>query len=287
MDYNEFNALLKLLSDPDDFVSNSAKQKLIMDFDNIYDKFNKAVELSDNELFVEKANSLYTEYNFLKTKKNLENWVNSADKDFLKGIYYLNRFFNPAIEFSALTNFFENLKRKFIFDIKNLSPIEQIRLLNFVLFKNSNIKVILDNETIDNNLITSLLNHKKASPALVTIIYFILAKKLDIPLYLISGKNILMLAYFLNESNSNAQKYYFHKKIHYNFFVNPPDRGYIYTNEEIKFILNKFNIKSTNDFTIITPTLLLKMLINKFIILAHRNNSFYLNYLIEIQKIFL
>lgn len=287
MNDNEFNALLKLLSDPDDFVSDSARQKLIMNFDNIHDKFNEAVEISDNETFVNKANNLYTEYNFLKTQKDLKSWINSPEKDFLKGIFYLTRFFNPEIEYNVITNFFENLRRKFIFDVKNLSPIEQIRLLNFVLFKDSNLKVIFDNETINNNLISSVLNHKKANPTLITIIYFLIAKKLDIPLYLISGKNIILLAYFLNENNSDTQKYYFHKKINFNFFVNPPDIGYIYTNEEIKFILEKFNIKSTNEFTIVTPTRLIKLLINKFILLAQRNKSIYLDYLIQIQKIFL
>jgi len=265
----ELNALLKLLSDSDDFVSETARQKLLDDFDNIHDKFNTAVDLSDNEDFIERANDIYIEYNYLKTKKDLKKWVNCADKDFLKGIYILNRFFSPGIELRSIINFIDNFKRKFHFDVKNLSPIEQVRLLNFAIFKDARIKVIFDKETINNSLITNILNNKKATPTLITIFYFLLAKKLDIPF----------------ENTATAQKFYFQNKISYNFFVNVPDRGYIYTNDEIKFVLEKFKIKTIDDFMIMTPSYLLKILINKFMVLAKAEKSFYYEYLLEIQGV--
>ncbi len=286
MEENELNALLKLLSDDDEYVSGMARTKLLSEFEQIEDDFNQAIASSADEGFIEKAYDVYSEYNFLRTKNELEKWINSSSKDFIKGIYIINKLYNPDLEQQSIYNLIDRLKRKFIFDVKNLSPIEQIRALNFVFFKENNFKIIFEPQTATNSLITSILSHKKASPILITIVYFLLAKKLDIPLYLIYSREILLLGYFLNASDAQTQKHYLSKNINYSFFVNVSDRGYIYTNQEIKIVLTKYKIKSTNDFFIVTPTRLVNILINKLIVLSLREKNVEMHkYLVELQKL--
>ncbi len=288
MENNELNALLKLLSDPDEFVSESARKRLINEFEHIQDKFNEAIADSDNEFFIEKANDLYAEYNFSRTKKDLLKWLNSKERSFIKGYHIINRFFDTEIELQNIQNFIDKLKRKITFDVQNLSPIEQIRALNFIFFKEYKIRIIYNDEEIKNNLFSSVIHQKKASPFLISFLYFLLAKKLDIPLYLIQNKNIILLAYFQNAPDAYSQKYYLQRKINYSFFVNAPDRGYIYTNDEIKFIIDKYKIKSIDDFTIVTAAQLVKIMINKFILMSRRENRKEIySYLIDLQRVLL
>lgn len=286
MKEKELNALLKLLTDPDDYISEVARKEIITNFDSIQSQFKNALQSSSDTEFIDIANEIYFEYNFLKVKNDFKNWLADADKDFFKGIFILNKLFTPNLEFNNVVNFITNIKRKFYHDVKNLSPIEQIRFLNFIIFKDLKINVVYSNEVLNSNLFSTLIDEKKASPTLITLLYFLLARRLDIPLYLIFSKNIILLAYFMNENSTKSQKLFSHKKINYSFFVNVPDRGYIYTSEDIKFVLRKFNIKSTNEFYILTPTNLLKNLVNKFIVLSQNEKNISSDYLLQIKELF-
>jgi len=285
MNDNELNALIKLLSDPDDFVSETARRKIINEFDEIQLKFNDAVKKSDDSSLIHRANSINSEYNFIKTKTDLINWKKSNDKSFVRGIFLISRFYNSNIKIEDIYNFLDNFKRKIDFDIKNLSPIEQVRVLNFLVFKEYNYKVNFQDERVEDYLYTGKTNLEK-SPFAITFIYFILAKRLDIPLYMIYNRNIFLLAYFHNSPDIETQKFYFNKKINYRFFVNVPNKGYIFTNDEFKYTIEKHKIKSINEFIILTPNEFLKLLVGNLLYIERKKEDLTVfNYLMEFKKV--
>ena len=149
MNDNELNALFKLLADSDEFVSKSARKKLFDEFEEISNKIAVAISNSDDEYFQEKASEIIQEYNFKKIQSDLHKWKYSEDVDLLKGLYLLAKFIDAELNFQTVFNYFDKLKRASNVDTDNLTPIEQIRLLNFILFKTNKFKVNFDEAIIE------------------------------------------------------------------------------------------------------------------------------------------
>lgn len=283
MDDSELNALIKLLSDPDEFVSESAKKKLIDEFDHIQHKFSEVIADSENILLVQRGNEIIREYHFIRAINELKKWKNSKTKDLIKGIVIISKIFSPELEYQEIYGFFESIRRNLTFDIKNLSPIEQIRFLNNILFKEYKFKVLLNVNNFENFLISEALKTKKFSPLIITIIYYLTAKRLDIPIVIVRNKEIMLLSYLnkLDDNNKFEEK----NKENYYFFVNPVDKGYIFRFEELKYSIKEKNIKSADDFTSTNHSDILKLVIGKLIMVARNKNLLeIMDYLVMLHK---
>ncbi|MBN2890709.1 MAG: hypothetical protein JXL97_02480 [Bacteroidales bacterium] len=289
MNEKELNALFKLLADSDEYISQSARNKLFDEFENIEAKIVDAISDSDDIVFQFKAKELIQDYNFNRVKSSLYKWKSSDEVDLLKGIYYLTNFFYSDVDFQTIFNYFDKLKRGITVDVSNLTPIEQVRLLNFIFYKTNNFKVNFDESRIDTHMINRAFDDKKTSAFLMTVIYYILAKKLGIPLYMVKNKNILLLAYFKNESSSTKDFTNTPKLIFYEFFVNPSDRGFLLTHEDIKRSMSNQANKLNKTFTIVTATEIISILIDKLIFASKKQKEQkienYLSNLKETMKI--
>ncbi len=284
MNDSEFNALLKLLSDPDEFVSESAKKKLIDEFDNIEKKFNEIIADSNNNSFIEKANEISREYYFLSTKKELYDWKKQKNKDLLRGLYIITKIFKNNLDYQQIYNFFENIKRKLYFNIDNYSPLEQIRTINALLFKELKTKITFKEENFNSLFIDYFLKNKKTSAFLITIIYYIIAQKLDIPIIWIRNQEINLLTLTTNPISHTQERFLY--QIDYQFFINPSDKGYIFTYEEFKYSLNTKDNKRIENFIITNNSEILKIFISHLMIVAKKNNLLnIMDYLVILHKI--
>lgn len=285
MKENELKALFKLLADSDEFVSESARNKLFEEFESIETKIAEAIAVSDDFDFQMKANALIQDYNFHRIQTSLYKWKYSENVDLMKGLFYVTKFFYPDLDFQDFFNFFDRLKRNICTDVENLTPIEQIRLLNFILYKSNNFKVNFDESQLDAHMINKAFKDKKTSAFLMTIIYYIFAKKLDVPLYLVKNKNILLLAYFKNESTNSSDFTKIPKKIVYEFYVNPSDRGFLLTHEDIRRSLNNKDNKLNKDFTIVTATEIVAILLDKLIFASKKQKQKEVeDYMVDLRK---
>lgn len=283
MDDSELNALIKLLSDPDEFVSESVKKKLIDEFDHIQHKFSEAIADSENNLLVQRGNEIIREYHFIRAINELKKWKNSKSKDLIKGIVIISKIFSPELEYQEIYSFFESIRRNLTFDIKNLSPIEQIRFLNNILFKQYKFKVLLNVNNFENFLISESLKTKNFSPLIITVIYYLTAKRLDIPIVIVKNKEIILLSYLnkLDDNNKFEEK----SKENYYFFVNPADKGYVFRFEELKYSIKEKNINSADDFTTTDHSDILKLIIGKLIMVARNKNLLeIMDYLVMLHK---
>jgi hypothetical protein len=286
MQESEFNALLKLLSDPDEFVSGSARKKLISEFDNIQDKFTTAIAESENDFFVKKATEIVREYTFKNLQKDIKQWLKSDKQDILMGLLKISRLFDVEFNQEDTLNFFENLRRRLQFDISNLSPIEQIRVLNAILFKEYKFTVVPNTNEYQHYVLHLSVKNKKTSPLLMTIIYYLAAKKLQIPLHILKYNDIHLISYFVDNPDADVESFNLKKKIDHFFFVNPSDKGFIFTSENIKYSLHKHKINNIYDFQPVTSKNLLIMILNKLIFIARKNAETDLqDFLFKLQKI--
>jgi len=270
MDDSELNALIKLLSDPDKFVFESAKQKLIDEFEFIQKKFSEAIAESEDDILVQKGNEIITEYHFINAIKELKKWNNSKSKDLIKGIVIISKIFAPELEYHDIFNFFENIRRKLNFDLKNLSPIEHIRLINSILFKENKFKVLQKVSKFEHFLLNKSLDKASFSPIIIAIVYYLIAKRLDIPLSIVRNKNVILLSYLskIEDTEIDINKYDQTTKHNHYFFINPADKGYIFNLEDLKFSLKKRKIIFAGELIYTDHSDILKLLIGKMIMIA-------------------
>ncbi len=269
MDTKEINALFKLLADSDEFVALSARSKLFDEFESIEKNLTEAIDTSDDLTFQNNAKQLIDDYNFKRTLKNIYNWRASEKVELFKGLFYICKFFKPQLEFKTFFGFFDTIKRSIYVNIENLSPIEQIRALNFIFYKVYNFKVIFDDSDLDANIIEYAFKNKKVSAFLITVLYYIVAKKYGIPLYIVRNRDILLLAYFKNPANFDLNSN--NSEISYEFFVNPSDRGFILNQDDIKRSITN-NKNHDKSFTIVTATEIMKFHLDKLIFAAKKRN---------------
>ena len=280
MNDSELNALFKLLADTDDFISESARKKLFDEYKNIEDKISYAVLNSEDEYFKEKATEIIEDYNFKKVQIELQKWKQSKNVDLLKGLYLLANFFYNELNFQTIFDYLDKLKRSTSIDFENLTPIEQIRLLNFILFKNNRFKVNFDESIVDIHLINRVFETKKAAPFMMTVVYYLFAKKVGIPLYLVLNKNVVLLGYHKNTNSDNLS---IPRQIHFEFFVNPADRGFILTHEDIKRSLTNLKNKLNKNFSIITASHAISIILDK-LIFSHKKQVKIKEFLIKLKE---
>jgi len=120
----------------------------------------------------------------------------------------------------------------------NLTPYEQINVFNHIFY---GLKGFLGKTGTDSNayFINKVLEAKSGNAVSLGIIYQIIARELDIPVYGVNLPRHYVLAYtkhFLSEEEL-AQD---HQK-EVLFYINPMSRGAIFTRNEVKSYLEKIN----------------------------------------------
>ena len=287
MKESEFNALLNLLLDPNEYVSFKAKEKLISEFDKIEKRIYEFMSNSENHHFAQKLNEVIQEHYFSVTKSELKKWKNNTADDLLKGLVIVSRIFDSNISFYEIKNYFDQIKRMNNIDIQNLSGLEQIRFLNAIIFKTLNFKSVNNDNNISIFLINKVIEKKIGSPLLISIIYKIIAYKLDIPALILRSKKNILIAYNSELREINFE-YYLKKHSRNLLIINPADKGYIFTLNEMQYTLGEKRKATLSDYTVASNPDLIKMIIGRFINFAKLNNDENtLQYLVDLHKILL
>jgi len=156
-----------------------------------------------------------------------------------------------------------------------LSPIEQVRLMNFLLFQNYNFKVNFDETELNAQTLDKAFSKRATSSFMMTVLYYLFAKKLGIPFYLVRNRNVLLLGYFSAEKALAFKGSSYPKKLNYDFFVNPSDKGFILTIEDIRISVNNEKNKLDKDFLIVTASEVINILIDKILFAAKKQNLYH------------
>ncbi len=281
---SEFTALLTLITDPDEFVSSKARERLLSDFGSVEGKIYEYLSKSENHRLAMVLHSIIQEYYFKLVKENLNQWLKSEDNDLLQGVFLVSKLFDNKIDYHKIQNFFNNLRRKIFFDIENLSAVEKLRLLNVMVFNEMKLRISESYDNISNFLINKVIDQKSGSFLIIVIIYKILADKLDIPITILHMQEKLLIAY--SEEYRIAEMPYKSSFLQNFIYLNPADRHSFFTYNEIRYSLGLQGHTRFHNFSITTNKDLLKLLIGKFIRFARfKNDTDTMNLLVELHKI--
>ncbi|MAN87489.1 MAG: hypothetical protein CL555_11835 [Algoriphagus sp.] len=232
---SELNALVSLLDDTDLEVKNHVRERIISLGTEIIPYLEKKWENSFNPEIQKEIEILVHDLQFSLVKRRLEEWKNSEDQDLLTGLWIINTYQYPDLEFEKLNAEMHQI----YFDVwtafrNDLEPYDQIRIINIVLFNTLRFGANTKNfHSPGNSMLSTVLDTKKGNPISLCAIYMLVAKKLGLPIYGVNLPNLFVLTYKTDELT---------------FYVNAFNKGLVFSRKDIHNYLNHLKIEPKEEY---------------------------------------
>ena len=137
LENKEIIALISLLDDPDEYIYNEVKNKIMslgeatIPFLEQYWENNPMNLVSQSRI-----EEIIQKIQFDATYNDLEKWVNSDNPDLLKGALLINQFQYPDLDVKPIIETIEKIKQDIWLEVNNnLTSFEIIKIVNKILFE--------------------------------------------------------------------------------------------------------------------------------------------------------
>lgn len=246
----EIASLISLVEDPDERVFNHVKERLI----EMGNEIIPALELSWDDhlcdaLFQERVTEIVRHIRVDEIKTELMKWRESSNRDLLKGSLIISKFQFPDINQERINQELEKIKQKVWLEInEEHTAFEIVKIFNHVLFD------ICGFESSENSVyapqhscINTVLESKKGNQLSLSILYSIIAQKLQIPIYGINLPNHFVLG-FMDKFQTLKMLGLGDDERNVLFYINPFSKGRIFDQNEIENYLRSLNLPLRNNY---------------------------------------
>lgn len=232
---SQLNALVSLLDDPDKEVKTHVRERIRSQGADIIPFLEQKWESAfDPELQRELEELVHgLQFDVLKTR--LIEWRDSNDRDLLKGLWIINTFQYPDLEFAKLNASMHQIYFDVWTSFKNdLQPYDQVRIINSVLFNSLRFSANTKNfHSPGNSMLSTVLDSKKGNPISLCSIYMLVAQKLGLPVYGVNLPNLFVLVY---------------KNQELTFYINAFNKGLIFSRNDILNYLEHLKFEPKEEF---------------------------------------
>lgn len=286
---SEVHALIQLIDDPDENIFAQVKDQLSSFGSEILPILKDTQIVEDyGDLFYRRIENLIHELHFEDIKKSLHHWIHSDEKDLLDGALIIARYKYYNLNEAVVEDRINEIKRNVWKNISLVSTaFEKVKALNHVLFEEYQFCGNKRNYYSPLNLyINTVLELKEGNPLSLSIIYSIIASRLEIPIYGVNLPNHFILAY-MDELNINMLTGN-ENKFGVLFYINPFNNGELISTKGIEDYLLTLNLPKQNSYfePCSNSTILKRMLsnlINDYTLLKRKEK---VNELKTLKKLF-
>jgi regulator of sirC expression with transglutaminase-like and TPR domain len=231
----ELNALVSLLDDSDLEVRMHVRDRIISLGGDIIPFLEKKWENSFNPDIQKEIEEMVHDLQFSQLKQRLEDWRNTEDRDLLTGLWIINTYQYPDIEFEKLNADMHQIYFEVWTSFSNdLKPYDQIRTINNVLFNTLRFAANTKNfHSPANSMLSSVLDSKRGNPLTLCSIYLLVARKLGLPIYGVNLPNLFVLTY---------------KTVDFNFYINAFNKGLIFGKKDVVSYLEHLKIEPREEY---------------------------------------
>ncbi|MBD8490387.1 hypothetical protein IFO69_16665 [Echinicola sp. CAU 1574] len=231
----ELHALVSLLDDSDREVKDHVKDKIISLGNAVIPFLEKKWESSFNPELQKEIEELVHELQFSLLKERLEQWKLSEEQDLLKGLWILNTYQYPDLDFESMNADMHQIYFEVWTAFKtDISPYDQVRLINNVLFNQLKFSANTKNfHSPGNSMISNVLDTRKGNPISLCAVYYLVAQKLGLPVFGVNLPNLFVLTY-----KSEATT----------FYINAFNKGLIFSKQDINNYLEHLKIEPKEEF---------------------------------------
>ncbi|GAB3201791.1 regulator of sirC expression with transglutaminase-like and TPR domain [Pontibacter aydingkolensis] len=235
MTKNEIKALISLLDDSDDDVASHVEKQIVALGEGIIPYLEEEWEETLDSDLQKKIEDLIHNLQFDGLMARLKEWKENGATDLLEGMYLVNSYLYPDVEYATITKTIDQL----YFDAwthmkEEMHPYDQVKALNNVLFKEKRFTANTKNfHSPANSMLHLVLETKRGNPLTLCVIYMTLAQRLDMPVYGVNLPNLFILTYKLDGVQ---------------FYINVYNKGLILSKADIDNYILQLNLNPIDIF---------------------------------------
>jgi regulator of sirC expression with transglutaminase-like and TPR domain len=249
MSLKEVIALITLLDDPDEAVYSEVRNRFIVLGPPAIPHLETAWENSFEALMQKRIEIIIHSIQFEALQKALKEWMQNDSDDLLKGILLLARYQYPDLDESKVHKQIAQVKQDVWLELHDdLTALEKVKIINHILFEVHQFGGNITNyHAPQNSFINNVLESKKGNPLMLSVIYAIICKELNIPVYGINLPQHFVLAYVNDYANLIDVN---NKTLSNNilFYINPFSKGLIFSQKDIDQFLKQLNLDPDNKY---------------------------------------
>jgi regulator of sirC expression with transglutaminase-like and TPR domain len=248
---NEIKALINLLDDPDEEVFTHVKERLLDLGNEVIPLLENVWEMGDpfNTIIQSRIENIIHDIQFSTVKKSLLNWANNESHDLLKGIILVAKYQYPDLDEKLIHRKIDQIIQDVWIELNdNLTGIEKVKVINHILFDVHGFSGNTTNyHAPQNSFINNVLESKKGNPLSLSILYAIIAHRLELPIYGVNLPEHFILAYVADNEILKAITLA-DNDYGVLFYINPFSRGAAFSKKEIDAFLSQLKIKPKDSY---------------------------------------
>lgn len=253
---NELDALVYLLDDTDEEVVTQVMDKILSLGKEVIPYLEEEWGPALNELQQERIEDIVHQIQFTSLKHELRAWVDSEKQDLFEGICILSKYQYPDLDVQEVDNQINKIKLDIWLELNyDLTSLEKVKIINRIFYETYGFSGNITNyHSPANSFINTVIENKKGNPITLAIIYSIIAQRLNIPIFGVNLPQHFVLAYKddtqLTTLESIDQDPILKHTIKGDilFYINPFNKGLVFTRANIEAFLKQLSIESNDSF---------------------------------------
>jgi regulator of sirC expression with transglutaminase-like and TPR domain len=282
-------ALIQLIDDPDDLVYSHVHDQLKSYGPEAIPYLESSWESTDfGLLFQNRIENLIHEIQFSHIKDLLLNWIQSENKDLLEGAIIIARYQYPGLEVEKIHQQIELIRKDIWLELNpNQTSYEKIKTFNKIFYEKYHFQGNSKNfHSPLNSYINTVLETKYGNPLSLSLLYSVIAQRLQIPVYGVNLPNHFVLAYM----DEHSVNHILGNKNLYGvlFYINTFSKGMIFQENDIHLFLKQIKTKATRSYFEPCPNtqIISRMLLNLIAAFQAVGNVDKVNELKELHQLF-
>ncbi len=245
--HNELKALVHLLDDPDQEVNKIVVNKLISLGPEIIPSLEQYWGKSFDPVIHKKIEEVIHIIHTDTLHADLREWAKNHADDLLQGAILVAKHLFADINILKIQNQVEKLRKDCWLEMNyNLTPLEQVNVFNHVFYSLNGFR---GNESEGTNPANCYINHlletKRGNPISLGILYLVVATHLKMPVYGVDLPQHFILSYHNHPIHPEQSEQEIQSDII--FYINPLNKGMIFSREDITHYLHKLEVKPIPD----------------------------------------
>lgn len=267
MNLKEVIALITLLDDPDDGIYSEVKNRFIVLGPPAIPHLETAWENSFDALMQKRIEGIIHTIQFKALQNALKYWAENEQDDLFKGCCIIARYQYPDLDENKMRRQLAQIKQDVWLELHDdLTALEKVKIINHILFEVHQFGGNITNyHAPQNSFINVVLETKKGNPVMLSVIYALICKELQIPVYGVNLPQHFVLAYVNDLANLFDPS---HKTLSDNilFYVNPFSKGLIFNQSDIDSFIKQLKIEPETKYYLPCSNLdIIKRILNNLI----------------------
>lgn len=228
MNDDRFNALIRLLDDPDPVVTQHVEDELFRLGPQGIEKLEAAWESVADALVQSRIEELISRIQISHYSRQLLNWRLAGGKDLLEGWLLLTQMQYPMLNVVKYRNELQRLISKIWLQLDSrMNELERLIAINKQLYSverfSGNYK---EPERPENNYISFLIDTKQGNSLSLSALYLIVCEQLDIPLQVVNFMGYYAIRCYRRNSH---------------FYIDAYNQGMFFTPQQVQDFLKKMD----------------------------------------------